>query len=295
MIKNLSEVWIGDMYRPPSEAYSLILQVTVGCSHNKCTFCDMYKSKKFSIKPIEQIKREIEYFRKEVKYADRIFLADGDAMIIPTEKLLEILAYIKEIFPECKRISSYATHKSIQLKTDEELKKIRESGISLLYIGLESGDDKVLEKINKGVTAAEHAALCRKAKKAGFLLSVTFIVGVLGKKDWTDHAIKTGELISEIEPDFVGLLTLRVKEGTELHNEYLRGEFQKADGIEISKETEKIIENINVKAPVVFRTNHASNYLSLGGTFPQDKERLLSEIKSVLQRGTIIERRYREL
>ena len=216
-------------------------------------------------------------------------------MIIPTEKLLEILAYIKEIFPECKRISSYATHKSIQLKTDEELKKIRESGISLLYIGLESGDDKVLEKINKGVTAAEHAALCRKAKKAGFLLSVTFIVGVLGKKDWTDHAVKTGELISEIEPDFVGLLTLRVKEGTELHNEYLRGEFQKADGIEILKETEKIIENINVKAPVVFRTNHASNYLSLGGTFPQDKERLLSEIKSVLERGTIIERRYREL
>nr|WP_244264605.1 radical SAM protein [Fusobacterium ulcerans] len=165
---NSEKVWIGNIYRPPSEAYSIILQVTIGCSHNKCTFCSMYKSKKFSIKPIEKIKSEIEYFRKRVKYAERIFLADGDAMIIPTEMLLEILAYIKKVFPECKRISSYATPKSIELKTNDELRKIRESGISLLYIGLESGDDKVLEKINKGVSSDELTALCKKAKEAGF-------------------------------------------------------------------------------------------------------------------------------
>lgn len=295
MMMNLEEVWIGDMYRPPSEAYSLILQVTVGCSHNKCTFCDMYKRKKFFIKPIEQIKREIDFFRKNVKYAERIFLADGDAMIMPTEKLLEILAYIKEVFPECKRISSYATHKSIELKTDEELKKIRENGISLLYIGLESGDDKVLEKINKGVSVAEHAALCKKAKKAGFSLSVTFIVGVLGKKDWTNHAVNTGKLISEIEPDYVGILTLRLKEGTKMYDEYLRGEFQKAEGIDIVKETEKIIENINVKNPVIFRANHASNYLDLGGTLPQDKEKLLLEIKTAIEKNNIYSKKYREL
>ncbi len=183
MTTNSKEVWIGSIYRPPSEAYSLILQVTLGCSHNKCTFCSMYKDKKFAIKPMEQIKKDIEYFRKKVKYAERIFLADGDAMIIPTEYLLEILSYIKEVFPECKRISSYATPKSIQLKTDEELKKIRENGISLLYIGLESGDNAVLEKIRKGFTSEELSILCKKVKKAGFSISVTLIAGILGKKD----------------------------------------------------------------------------------------------------------------
>lgn len=292
---NSEEVWIGNIYRPPSEAYSIILQATIGCSHNKCTFCSMYKSKKFSIKPIEKIKNEIEYFRKRVKYAERIFLADGDAMIIPTEMLLEILAYIKKVFPECKRISSYATPKSIELKTNDELRKIRESGISLLYIGLESGDDKVLEKINKGVSSDELAALCKKAKEAGFSLSVTFIAGILGKKDWKDHAVNTGKLISRIEPDYVGILSLMLEEGTEIYTEYLKGEFQEAEGIDILKEIEKMIENINVKAPVIFRANHASNYLNLGGTFPQDKERLISQIKDALDRYDVKDKKYRRL
>ena len=292
---NSEEVWIGNIYRPPSEAYSIILQVTIGCSHNKCTFCNMYKSKKFSIKPIEKIKSEIEYFRKRVKYAERIFLADGDAMIIPTEMLLEILAYIKKVFPECKRISSYATPKSIKLKTNDELRKIRESGISLLYIGLESGDDKVLEKINKGVSSDELAALCKKAKEAGFSLSVTFIAGILGKKDWKNHAVNTGKLISRIEPDYVGILSLMLEEGTEIYTEYLKGEFQEAEGIDILKEIEKMIENINVKVPVIFRANHASNYLNLGGTFPQDKERLISQIKDALDRYDVKDKKYRRL
>ncbi|MDH6457767.1 radical SAM superfamily enzyme YgiQ (UPF0313 family) [Fusobacterium sp. PH5-7] len=292
---NSEEVWIGNIYRPPSEAYSIILQATIGCSHNKCTFCSMYKSKKFSIKPIEKIKNEIEYFRKRVKYAERIFLADGDAMIIPTEMLLEILAYIKKVFPECKRISSYATSKSIELKTNDELRKIRESGISLLYIGLESGDDKVLEKINKGVSSDELAALCKKAKEAGFSLSVTFIAGILGKKDWKDHAVNTGKLISRIEPDYVGILSLMLEEGTEIYTEYLKGEFQEAEGIDILKEIEKMIENINVKVPVIFRANHASNYLNLGGTFPQDKERLISQIKDALDRYDVKDKKYRRL
>ncbi len=292
---NSEEVWIGNIYRPPSEAYSIILQATIGCSHNKCTFCNMYKSKKFSIKPIEKIKSEIEYFRKRVKYAERIFLADGDAMIIPTEMLLEILAYLKKVFPECKRISSYATPKSIKLKTNDELRKIRESGISLLYIGLESGDDKVLEKINKGVSSDELAALCRKAKEAGFSLSVTFIAGILGKKDWKDHAVNTGKLISRIEPDYVGILSLMLEEGTEIYTKYLKGEFQEAEGIDILKEIEKMIENINVKAPVIFRANHASNYLNLGGTFPQDKERLISQIKDALDRYDVKDKKYRRL
>ena len=141
------------LYRPPSEAYSLIIQITLGCSHNKCTFCKMYKDKKFTIKPIEQIKKEIDFFRRRVGYIEKIFLADGDALIIPTPKLLEILDYINEKFPENKRISLYASPKSILLKTPEELKEIREKGVKLVYIGMESGDNEVLKDINKGVTA----------------------------------------------------------------------------------------------------------------------------------------------
>ncbi len=295
MMINSEDVWIGSIYRPPSEAYSLILQVTLGCSHNKCTFCSMYKDKKFAVKPMEQIKKDIEYFRKKVKYAERIFLADGDAMIIPTEHLLEILLYIKEVFPECKRISSYATHKSIQLKTDEELKRIRENGISLLYIGLESGDDAVLEKIKKGFTSVELNILCKKVKKAGFSISVTFIAGILGKRNWENHAVNSGKLISEIEPDYVGILSLMLEEGTEIYNEYLQGNFQEAEGIDILKEIEKMIKNINVKAPVIFRANHASNYLNLSGTFPQDKERLILEIENSLERYNIKDKKYRRL
>lgn len=295
MMTNFEEVWIGNIYRPPSEAYSLILQVTLGCSHNKCTFCSMYKNKKFSIKSLEQIKKDLEHFRKEVKYAEKIFLADGDAMIIPTEKLLEILSYIKEIFPECKRISSYATPKSIQLKTDEELKRIRESGISLLYMGLESGDDTVLKKIRKGFSSEELSTLCKKVKKAGFSISVTFIAGLLGKEDWKNHAVNSGKLISEIEPNYVGILSLMLEEGTEIYNEYLQGKFQEAEGIDILKEIETMIENINVKAPVIFRANHASNYISLGGTFPQDKEMLLFKIKDALGKYDIKDKKYRML
>ena len=295
MVATFERQYFGVIYRPPSEAYSLILQVTVGCSHNKCTFCSMYKDKKFFIKPIEQIKIEIEHFRKKIKYAERIFLADGDAMIIPTEKLLEILSYIKKIFPECKRISSYATPKSIQLKTSEELKKIKESGISLLYMGLESGDDKVLEMIKKGFSSTELAAVCKKVKEVGFSLSVTFIAGILGKRDWEAHAVNSGKLISEIQPDYVGILSLMLEEGTEIYDEYLQGKFQEAEGIEILKEIEKMIENIAVETPVIFRANHASNYLSLGGTLPQDKKELLLKIEDALEKYNVKDKRYRRL
>ncbi len=179
------------LYRPPSEAYSLIIQITLGCSHNKCTFCKMYKDKKFTIKPIEQIKKEIDFFRRRVGYIEKIFLADGDALIIPTPKLLEILDYINEKFPENKRISLYASPKSILLKTPEELKKIRAKGVKLVYIGMESGDNEVLKDINKGVTAEEITEASQKAKEAGFQISVTVIAGICGEKDSTSHALNT--------------------------------------------------------------------------------------------------------
>lgn len=284
-----------NLYRPPSEAFSLILQITIGCSHNKCSFCSMYKGVQFHIKPFEQIKAEIDYFRSRAKYVNRIFLADGDALIVPTEKLIEILKYIKNIFPECERISTYASPKSLELKSEDELKKIKDNGISLLYIGAESGSDKVLKNINKGVTSKELGDLILKAKKVGFKTSVTFIVGILGEKDFREHAIATGNFISRCEPDYVGILSLMLEENTTIYQEWLKGNFKEADGIDILKEIKLIIENINVTSNIVFRSNHASNYINLKGNLPEDKKRLIQEIDISLNKHSLKEKKYRLL
>lgn len=284
-----------NLYRPPSEAFSLILQITIGCSHNKCSFCSMYKGVQFHIKPFEQIKAEIDYFRSRAKYVNRIFLADGDALIVPTEKLIEILKYIKNIFPECERISTYASPKSLELKSEDELKKIKDNGISLLYIGAESGNDEVLKNINKGVTSKELGDLILKAKKVGFKTSVTFIVGILGEKDFREHAVATGNFISRCEPDYVGILSLMLEENTTIYQEWLKGNFKEADGIDILKEIKLIIENINVTSNIVFRSNHASNYINLKGNLPEDKKRLIQEIDISLNKHSLKEKKYRLL
>ena len=284
-----------NLYRPPSESFSLILQITIGCSHNKCSFCSMYKGVQFHIKPFEQIKAEINYFRSRAKYVNRIFLADGDALIVPTEKLIEILKYIKNIFPECERISTYASPKSLELKSEDELKKIKDNGISLLYIGAESGSDEVLKNINKGVTSKELGDLILKAKKVGFKTSVTFIVGILGEKDFREHAIATGNFISRCEPDYVGILSLMLEENTTIYQEWLKGNFKEADGIDILKEIKLIIENINVTSNIVFRSNHASNYINLKGNLPEDKKRLIQEIDISLNKHSLKEKKYRLL
>ncbi|WP_308576139.1 radical SAM protein [uncultured Fusobacterium sp.] len=284
-----------NLYRPPSEAFSLILQITIGCSHNKCSFCSMYKGVQFHIKPFEQIKAEIDYFRSRAKYVNRIFLADGDALIVPTEKLIEILKYIKNIFPECERISTYASPKSLELKSEDELKKIKDNGISLLYIGAESGSDEVLKNINKGVTSKELGDLILKAKKVGFKTSVTFIVGILGEKDFREHAVATGNFISRCEPDYVGILSLMLEENTTIYQEWLKGNFKEADGIDILKEIKLIIENINVTSNIIFRSNHASNYINLKGNLPEDKKRLIQEIDISLNKHSLKEKKYRLL
>lgn len=284
-----------NLYRPPSESFSLILQITIGCSHNKCSFCSMYKGVQFHIKPFEQIKAEIDYFRSRAKYVNRIFLADGDALIVPTEKLIEILKYIKNIFPECERISTYASPKSLELKSEDELKKIKDNGISLLYIGAESGSDEVLKNINKGVTSKELGDLILKAKKVGFKTSVTFIVGILGEKDFREHAIATGNFISRCEPDYVGILSLMLEENTTIYQEWLKGNFKEADGIDILKEIKLIIENINVTSNIIFRSNHASNYINLKGNLPEDKKRLIQEIDISLNKHSLKEKKYRLL
>lgn len=275
------------LYRPPSEAYSLIIQATLGCSQNKCTFCSMYKSKKFTIKPLEQIKKEIDFFRIYVKKAERIFLADGDALIMPMKILKEIFIYINEKFPEAERISLYGSPKSILLKTPEELLELKNLGLGVIYLGVESGSDKILSSVKKGVSREEIIAAGKKVKKVGIPLSVTAIAGLGGKENSIEHAVETASLISEINPDYFGVLTLMLEEGTELLEEYKKGNFIPLSSSEILEETKLMIKNINVKEKCIFRSNHASNYVSLKGTLPYEKENILKTIDSALENNEI--------
>ncbi|HEX9025219.1 MAG TPA: radical SAM protein [Clostridium sp.] len=266
------------LYRPPSEGNSLIIQATLGCSHNKCSFCNMYKSKKFTIKTLEEIKDDINHFRTIYGHVERIFLADGDALIIKAEDLKEILVYIKELFPECSRVTLYGSPKSILFKTIEELNDLKALGLTMIYMGVESGDDEVLRDINKGVKSQDLIKAAKKVKNSNILLSVTLIAGIGGRDKTKNHAIKSGEIISIMAPDYLGVLTLMVDEGTALHNKILNKQFELLDDKEVLNEIKLLLENINVKKPIIFRCNHASNYISLSGNLPEDKEKLLNQI-----------------
>lgn len=288
----IDDVYNYPLYRPPSEAYSLIIQITLGCSHNKCTFCNMYKGKQFTIKPFDQVKNEIDFFRSQVSHIDKIFLADGDALIMRTESLIKILEYINLKFPEVKRISLYASPRSILLKTEKELEEIRNLGVSLVYMGLESGDNETLKEINKGATAEEITEAALKMKKIGFQLSVTVIAGILGNKDSTNHAVNTGKVISKIIPEYLGILCLVVHPETDIDIQCKKGEFVESSGDQIMEEIKLMIENINIpdNKKIIFRSNHASNYLNLKGNFPEDKTRLLDDINYAISNDYIRQR-----
>ncbi len=257
----------GAVYRPPSEARSLIVQCTLGCSHNKCAFCTMYKDKKFSINPIEQVLSDLDEARAYGRYIEKIFLADGDALILPMDYLLTVLDYICDHFPTCKRVAAYATTKAIMRKTDDELRTLREHGLGIVYIGLESGNEELLKKFCKGVTAEEIVLNAIRCKQAGIATSVTAINGMAGANgDWQAHAIDTAKAVSRMKPDYIAFLTLRVYSGTQ-HID--------SDGS-------------------IFRSNHASNYLPLGGTLNRDREALIHTIDEALD-GKVRLRRAVEL
>lgn len=275
------------LYRPPSESNSLIIQVTLGCSHNKCSFCNMYKSKKFTIKSLEDIKTEREYFRQMYKAVERIFLADGDALIIPSDDLKKILIYIKRTFPECNRVTLYGSPKSILLKTPQELREFKSLGLSMIYMGIESGDDTILKNINKGANSEQLIKAAKMIKAAGILLSVTVIAGIGGSQKSYDHATETGRIISSIKPDYLGVLTLMVEKETELYKKILNKEFQLLNDKEVLNEIKLLIENIDTSENIVIRCNHASNYISLRGSFPKDKKALLNQINYYLKSNNL--------
>jgi radical SAM superfamily enzyme YgiQ (UPF0313 family) len=273
----------GIVYRPPSEARSLIIQVTIGCAHNTCIFCNMYREKEFYVRSMEDIKEDI--LEGCALYGDRvekIFLADGDALCMPTEQMIEILDFIKEQFPFVKRISSYATTQDILEKSEAELEKIRKAGLELLYIGAESGDDVVLHKMAKGVTAAQIGEAGKKAKGCGFQTSVTLISGLGSRERKKEHATSSAKLISEMKPDYLGFLTLMLEEPAPICRLVERGQFALLIPEEVMEEMEVFLSNVDSEG-TVFRANHASNYVNLKGTLNQDREELLEKIHRAMK------------
>lgn len=286
----------GSVYRPPSEANSLILQVTIGCAHNICTFCSMYKGDKFRIRPLDEVIEDLKWARDRYRHIDRIFLADGDALVLKNHLLVTILDTISDLFPECKRTSIYGSPKDVLRKTEVELKELRDKGLEMIYIGGESGSDRILDAVKKGVTADELVEAVQKIERSGIKASVTFISGLGGKTQWKDHAVETGRVISRMSPSYVGLLTLMVEPGTELYDDIQAGRFNLLSPEEVMAETRLLIENIDLKKKCVFRSNHASNYLSLRGDLPRDKQALLGQIKSVMEnKGVLKDERFRML
>ena len=270
------------LYRPPSEANSLIFQVTLGCSFNQCSYCDMYRTKTYSERPWEEIQREIDITSKLYPCTKRIFLADGDAINLSTERLVEILEYINKKFPSLERISSYAMPKNLLQKTSAELKTLRTAGLKMLYVGIESGSDKVLKKITKGATYKTIVESCKKAKESNYVLSCMIILGLGGKKYTYEHIEETAKIISEVSPDYIGALNLHLDDS--LYNEFMtkfKEPFEFLDDFQILNEIELLISKIKPSSPIIFRANHASNVYSIKGTLPQDKVNILELISKL--------------
>ncbi len=272
----------GTVYRPPSEAMSFILQATIGCSHNDCTFCSMYKDKKFRIRKTPEILEDIYEARSLYKNIKKIFIADGDALIIKTQDLLQIIKELKRVFPEAESIGIYSSPKSVHKKSLEDLKELKDAGLKIAYLGLESGSDKILQLVNKGDDSKGIIEAGLKLKEAGILLSLTVISGLGGKELWKDHALETAKAVNKIIPNYLGLLTLMLEPGTLLYESYSKGEFEILNPVEIAEETLLLLENLDSEA-TVFRSNHASNYVSLKGTLNKDKEAMILELKEALE------------
>lgn len=270
----------GTVYRPPSEASSLIIQLTIGCARNTCTFCAMYKDKNFRVRDLNEVVEDLEMARKYYQRikVKRIFLADGDALIVKTSDLLYILQKCKKYFPEVERISVYGAPKDIIHKTPEELKQLKQAGLDMVYMGLESGDDQVLKEVKKGVTAAEMIEAGQKVRAAGMILSMTIISGLGGKKLMKEHALNSAKVITAIKPEYVGFLTLLIEPGTPMYEQYQAGELDLLSPEEALDETKLFIENVDAEG-TVFRANHASNYVPLAGTLNGEKQKILAQIQ----------------
>jgi len=272
----------GAVIRPPSEASSLIAQVTYGCSNDTCDFCGTYLDKPFGVRPFDEVVDDVIGLPSSVRNrVRRVFLADGDALALSSRKLHDILDLLHRALPDLERVSSYANARNLLAKSVEELAGLRENGLDLLYLGLESGDDQTLADIHKGMTVAEQIEGCRRASEAGIQLSVTAILGLAGSARSREHGKATGEALSAIDPAYIGILTLMLTPGTAMERKVATGEVVLPDSIGMLRELRQIVANLDV-TDCLFRSNHASNYLPVGGRLPQDKQAMLAALDKVL-------------
>lgn len=277
----------GDIYRPPSEAYSYILQCTVGCSHNKCTFCGMYKDKKYRVREIKEIITDIRMAKLYFGRVEKVFLADGDALAMDTEDLKTILSELYQHFPDLRHVGIYTSPDSILKKEVEELKALSNHGLNMAYLGVETGDEELLKTICKGVTYEEMVAAGRRVRQAGIPLSVTVILGLAGRTPKArDHAIKSAQICNEIDPDYMAALTIMPVPRTVIYKQIQQGKFEVPQPFEILAELRLIIENLELSG-CEFRSNHASNYLAIKGRLPEDKENILRLIDEVIKRQNV--------
>ena len=272
----------GMVIRPPSEADSILLQVTVGCSHNKCSFCGTYKDKRFRIKSDERILKDILFASRYCRRQDRVFLMDGDALIIPQKRLVWILERIREHLPWVRRVGLYANAKSIKMKTDEELRELKGLGLGIVYLGVETGHPELLKKICKGTGRENLILQGQRIKQAGIRVSVTVLLGIAGRELSRDHARETGSLLTEMDPDFVGALTVMTLPNTELGKEYAEGKFQPLTVPELLLELGEMVAATQLSRGL-FYSNHASNYLPVKVRYPEGKEGALALIQKALQ------------
>ncbi len=291
-----------EIFRPPSESESYFLPLTNGCSNNSCTFCAYYGSK-LQLRELDEVKQEIDalsvcmergvylpnvpeivYFIARQWDGKRVFLQDGDALVYPFPKLKEALQYLNEKFPKLERIASYATPQDILRRSPSELADLNKLKLGIVYMGVESGDDEILQKIGKGVNHSQIVEAGRKAKEAGIILSVTVILGLAGREGGNKHALETARILSSIDPEYAGALTLTLVPGTPLYQAYKQGKFTLISPFESLKELVTIIRNSNF-TDCFFSSMHASNYVSVRGRLPQDKEKMISDLEYILQKG----------
>jgi radical SAM superfamily enzyme YgiQ (UPF0313 family) len=272
----------GTLYRPPSEADSLILQATIGCSYNECTFCGMYRDKRFRVRKIDDLRAEIEWARDvHGTRVAKVFLADGDALIAKTSYLHDLLAALRAAFPNLRRVSCYSSPQSLQVRTVEEMAKLREAGLTQYYLGIESGHDAVLARLKKGVDAAEMIRVAGKATAAGVKLSTMILLGAGGRALSLEHARASARVVNAIQPRFVSTLVVTPVEGTPLWDEAERGEVDELSPEETARELRAFVAGLELRGSV-FRSNHASNFLALGGNLPKDKAAILAALDAAL-------------
>ena len=276
--------YIEPLFRPPSESRSLIFQITIGCSQNQCRFCGMYKSKNFHVRPLQEILAEIAeipvHYRPRI---DRVFLADGDALVYPFEGLCTILDALTAAFPALTRVSSYASPNSLTTKSAAQLAELRAKRLKILYFGLESGDDVTLLAVNKGFKSGQMAELALMAREAGMKLSVTAILGLAGRGRSLQHALATAEWVNRVNPEYFSLLTMFHR-----HNDDFVSSIQQCTRRELMLEAREMLQHLH-PAKTILRSNHVSNFLDLAGSYPKDRERLIADVDLALKHAGLRE------